>query len=201
MYKLNIKKFIILIVLPVLLIFAVIMLLVIRPWAGEHSARRAPGEAEAIMTTKILVYDGLWESTRHSDELYYPIGLALMDGNIVVADSKCDRIQILDGDRNLRIGSPGQFGLSYRDSGALIDGYRENAMFMKPSGVFVCPSGTIIITDTNNHVIRKMDDEFVITIAGNGSAGFSDGKEGDAQFNHPRSAVMCPDGFITLLIR
>jgi len=41
-----------------------------------------------------------------------------------------------------------------------------------------------------------MDHEYVITIAGNGVAGFSDGREGDAQFDHPRSAVMCPDGYI-----
>jgi len=41
-----------------------------------------------------------------------------------------------------------------------------------------------------------MDHEYVITIAGNGTSGFSDGREGAAQFNYPRSAVMCPDGYI-----
>jgi len=196
MYILKSKKLLIVLAFTILLITTAVVLLVLRPWSEESSGGRVTGEAEAVMTTKITVFDGLWEPTRHSDELYYPIGLALHDGNIVVADSKCDRIQILDGERNRRIGSPGQFGLSYRDSGALIDGYRENAMFMKPSSVFVCPSGTVIIADTNNHAIRRMDDEFVITIAGNGAAGFSDGAEGQAQFNHPRSAVMCPDGFI-----
>ena len=180
------------------LIFAVagtVLLFVLKPW-GESTMRRVPGEAQAVMTTKITVFDALWEPTRYSDELYYPVGIALFDGNIVVADSKCDRIQIIDGERNRRIGLPGQYGFSYRDSGALIDGYRENAMFMKPTGVFVCTSGDIIVADSGNHSIRKIDEEFVITIAGNGSAGFSDGKEGDAQFNTPRSVVMCPDGYI-----
>jgi len=196
MYFLKRKKFLILLAFAFLFISTAIVLLVLRPWSEESYSMRTTGEAEAVMTTKITVLDGLWEPTRHSDELYYPIGLAMLDGNIVVADSKCDRIQILNNDKNRRIGSPGQFGYSYRDSGALIDGYREHAMFMKPSSVFVCPAGSVIIADTNNHAIRRMDDEFVITIAGNGTAGFSDGIEGQAQFNHPRSAVMCPDGFI-----
>jgi len=189
------KKLLIVIAAAIIVVSITITLFIIRPWA-EDETRQATGEAEAVMTTKIIVFDGLWEPTRHSDEFYYPIGVALFNGNIIVAYSKCDRIQILDGDRNKRIGLPGQYGLSYRDSGALIDGYREHAMFMKPSGVFVCPNGDILIADTGNHVIRKMDDEFVITIAGNGVAGFSDGKEGQAQFNNPRSAVMCPNGYI-----
>jgi len=175
---------------------ALVIVLPLRTSQEQDPTRIAEGEAEAVMTTKIVVHDGLWEPTRHSDELYYPIGITLLGGNLVVADSKCDRIQLLDGDRNRRVGLPGQFGLSYRDSGALIDGFRENAMFMKPSGVSVCRAGEVIIADTGNHVIRRMDDEYVITIAGNGKAGFSDGKEGEAQFNSPRSAVMCPDGYI-----
>ena len=86
--------------------------------------------------------------------------------------------------------------MSYLDSGALIDGYRENAMFMKPTGVSVCADGTVIVADSGNHVIRRIDEEFVITIAGNGQAGFSNGKEGEAQFNNPSSAVEGPDGNI-----
>lgn len=190
------KKLILIIAVAILLPAAAAVLFLLRPWENEGPSRIASGEAEAVMTTKITVFDGLWEPTRHSDELYYPIGIALINENIIVADSKCDRIQILNDYRNVRVGLPGQFGLSYHDSGALIDGYRENAMFMKPSGVFVCPNGDVIIADTGNHAIRRMDTDFVITIAGNGAAGFNDGKEGEAQFNHPGSAAMCPDGFI-----
>jgi len=183
------------IAVAVLLIGTAAMLFIWKPWEQDLELRAA-GEAEAVMTTKITVYDGIWNPTRYSDELYYPIGITLLGGDIVVADSKCDRIKIIDGDRNVRVGLPGQFGLSYNDSGALVDGFRENAMFMKPAGVFACPDGNVIIADTGNHVIRMMDDEYVITIAGNGISGFSDGAEGSAQFSSPRSAVMCFDGYI-----
>ena len=177
-----------------LIIVASVVLLIWQPWNNMN--RQAIGEAEAVMTTKITVFDGIWDPIRYSDEFYSPKSIALMGTHIVVADYMCDRIQILDGNSNKRIGMPGQYGLSYLDSGAFIDGYREHAMFMKPAGVSVCSDGTILIADSGNHVIRRMDDEFVITIAGNGLAGFSDGKEGDAQFNTPRSAVMGPDGYI-----
>jgi DNA-binding beta-propeller fold protein YncE len=77
-----------------------------------------------------------------------------------------------------------------------VDGYRETALFMNPSGVSIAPSGDIIVSDSGNHVIRRIDDEFVITIAGNGTAGYQNGREGEARFNWPRAAVMCPDGYI-----
>ncbi|MCL2821084.1 MAG: stalk domain-containing protein [Oscillospiraceae bacterium] len=190
------KRLLVIIAAAVLLVSTAVVLLIIKPWDKQQASISVTGEAEAVMTTKLEVFDGIWEPTRYSDELYYPIGLALVDDYIIVADSKCDRLQIIGGERNRRIGLPGQYGLSYRDSGALIDGFREHAMFMKPSSVFICTNGDVIVADTGNHAIRRMDEDYVITIAGSGVAGFNDGKEGQAQFNHPRSAVMCPDGYI-----
>ena len=155
------------------------------------------GEAEAVATTLVTVENGLWDERRFLDELYFPVGIALMGESLVVADSMADRIQILDGGSNHRIGRPGVFGFAYYDSGALIDGYRENAMFMNPAGVSLSSDGEfIIVSDTGNSVIRRICEDFVITIAGNGFAGFADGHEGLAQFNRPRAAVACPLGYI-----
>jgi len=154
------------------------------------------GIAEAVSVTPVKYFDGISDYQSIFDELYYPIGISIMDSYLVVADSMCDRVQILDGRNNERIGVPGRFGLSYADSGAFIDGFRENAMFMKPSGVFVTHNGDIVVSDSGNHAIRKITGAFVITIAGNGTSGFRDGAETQAQFNQPRASVMCPDGFI-----
>jgi len=154
------------------------------------------GEAEAVATTQTRVFDGLWNPQRIFDELYYPMGIALMGSYVVIADSMCDRIQVLDGRENQRIGRPGRYGFSYFYSGAFADGYREQAMFMKPSGVFVGSCGSIIVSDTGNHSIRRICNEFVITIAGNGISGFQDGHENEVRFNQPHAAVMCPDGYI-----
>lgn len=154
------------------------------------------GEAEAVAITPITYFDGISNPQHVFDELYNPMGIAMMGSYLVVADSMGDRIQILDNSGNARVGLPGRFGLSYNHSGAFIDGFREYAMFMKPSGVFVTPDGDIIVSDAGNHAIRKIIGEFVITIAGNGISGFQDGMETQAQFNQPRAVTMCPDGYI-----
>ncbi|MCL2108413.1 MAG: stalk domain-containing protein [Oscillospiraceae bacterium] len=154
------------------------------------------GDAEAVMTTQVGVLDGIWDPRRYSDELYYPLGLAISDTGLIVADSMCDRIVVLDGDKNIRIGRPGQYGLSYYDSGALIDGYREDALFRKPSDVAVAANGDVIICDTGNNVIRSMNEERVLTIAGTGQSGYSNGKEGEVRFDAPRSVAIGADGDI-----
>ena len=175
---------------------AAVVLLTWKPWAEEDILLTTTESAEAVATTKARVYDGVWDPQRYTDELYYPVGIALDGDKLVVADTMCDRIQIIESGTTKRIGIPGQYGLSYFDSGALIDGYRENAMFMKPAGVSVAQTGSIIICDTGNNVIRRMDDEFVVTVAGNGYAGFQDGKEIEARFNAPRDAAVGADGVI-----
>lgn len=162
----------------------------------EPPSSLASGEAEAVMTTKVEVFDGIWDPKRYSDELYYPIGIGWIDEKLVVADSMCDRIQIIGGEKNQRIGKPGQYGISYLDSGALLDGYREDALLAKPSDVALHPSGDIIICDTGNHVIRRMDAEYVVTIAGNGTGGYQNGREGQVQFNAPRSVAVDEEGVI-----
>ena len=172
------------------------ILLVWKPWGPEPAAGTASGEAEAVMTTKIRVCDGIWDAKRYSDELYCPIGLAFEGGNLIVADSMCDRVQIIGAEKTRRVGKPGQYGLSYLTSGALVDGYLEDARFQKPSDVAVRAGGETIICDTGNHVIRKMDGEFVTTIAGNGEAGYREGKEGEARFNAPRSVAVDGEGVI-----
>ena len=182
------------------LIFAAVgttvAIMVWKPGAEDDILLTATEGAEAVATTKAKIFDGVWDPQRYTDELYYPVGIALDGDKIIIADAMCDRIQIIEGDTTKRIGIPGQYGLSYFDSGALIDGYRENAMFMKPAGVSVASEGIIIICDTGNNVIRRMDDEFVVTVAGNGYAGFQDGKEIEARFNAPRDAAVDAEGII-----
>ena len=182
----NITVAVILFLLPVAVFFAVRFL-------GEPDVY-INGDTAAVAVTAITYFDGITENV--FDELYSPIGLAAAGSSLVVADSMGDRIQILNAGGNVQIGLPGRFGLSYREAGAFIDGFREHAMFMKPAGVFVKDNGDILVSDTGNHAIRLITESFVITIAGNGTSGFMDGAETMARFNHPRAAVVCGDGYI-----
>jgi len=154
------------------------------------------GGTEAVAVTPIVYFDGIYNPLHRLDELYAPMGLAVMGSYLVVADSMCDRIQILMNDVNERIGTPGRYGLSYMEAGAFVDGFREYTMFMKPAGVFVTHNDDILVADTGNHAIRMITGAFTVTIAGNGTSGFLDGFETEAMFNSPRAAVMCQDGYI-----
>ncbi|MCL2387866.1 MAG: hypothetical protein FWC89_10020 [Defluviitaleaceae bacterium] len=186
----------ILIPIVAVLLLVVVALFVVFPRNDVYPDEFIRGEAEAVAVTHVGALNGLWNPESIFDELYYPMGIALMGTYLVVADSMCDRVQILDGAQNRRIGRHGRYGLSYYNSGAFIDGFLENAMFMKPAGVFVMDDGNILVSDTGNHSIRKIMGEFVVTVAGNGVAGFSDGDESVAMFNSPRAAVVCDAGFI-----
>ena len=194
--KLNRRKAALLIsVVSLILIVGAVMFFVLRPSETEPEIHAA-GEAVAVAVTEVISLDGLTEFGDIFDELYNPVGLALLGDYLVVADSMCDRVQIMGENGNERVGIPGRFGLAYNHAGAFVDGFREYAMFMKPAGVSVTGDGVIIVADTGNHAIRQIIGQFVITIAGNGFPGFADGPETSAQFNEPRAAVMCPNGYI-----
>ena len=153
-------------------------------------------EAEAVAITPVTSFNGLLNTTNIFDELYNPRGITLMGTYLVVADTMCDRVQIFGNDEALIIGIHGISLFSYHLAGAFMDGFLEEAMFRNPVGVFATQNGDIIVSDTGNHAIRIISGEFVVTIAGNGRPGFSNGYEGNASFNGPRAAVMCASGYI-----
>ncbi|CAM4516335.1 sugar lactone lactonase YvrE [Paenibacillus endophyticus] len=66
-----------------------------------------------------------------------------------------------------------------------LDGTTVNAAFNHPSYSAVNSKGLIYVSDTDNHVVRRVAKERVYTAAGDGKPGYKDGKFGDAQFNAP----------------
>ncbi|HSA11776.1 MAG TPA: hypothetical protein P5205_15555 [Candidatus Paceibacterota bacterium] len=67
------------------------------------------------------------------------------------------------------------------------DGTTNTARFSAPSGVAVSASGTVYVADGNNHTIRKVTPQGVVTtLAGlPGLTGGQDGQSGEARFNSP----------------
>lgn len=75
------------------------------------------------------------------------------------------------------------------------------ARLNNPSGMVVTPDGSLLIADTSNHRIRRVNPAGIITtIAGNGTAGFSGdgGPATQAQLNGPYSVKGAPDGSILI---
>ncbi len=79
----------------------------------------------------------------------------------------------------------------------LVNGYRTSAQFGAPTKMAWDGNGNMYVTDADNFVIRKIDTAGnVITFAGSGSPGFTDGQGSGAQFTYPGDILFNPaDGY------
>jgi sugar lactone lactonase YvrE len=122
--------------------------------------------------------DGESLSARFSD----PTGVALEpSGAIVVADTgnhTIRRITFPAGITTTLAGAAGAPGFA--------DGPLASARFRHPRGVAVDAAGVIYVADTYNHVIRRIENGVVTTVAGlPGSAGTANGTGTAARFRFP----------------
>lgn len=76
-----------------------------------------------------------------------------------------------------------------------VDGAGTAARFNQPYNIKFDGVDSFFIPDQKNHSIRKLTmSGKVTTIAGNGTAGYADGKGTSAQFNNPTGLAIGPDG-------
>jgi hypothetical protein len=112
-----------------------------------------------------------------------PIGITTDGTNLYVADHDNNTIRqivINTGVVTTLAGTAGIFGYD--------DGIGGNAHFAGPQGI-VRDGGSLYVSDTGNHTIRKIDigTAEVTTLAGTAwSSGSGDGSGTEAQFNEPR---------------
>jgi sugar lactone lactonase YvrE len=77
------------------------------------------------------------------------------------------------------------------------DGNSVSAQFKNPYGIVLADNGTLYIADGGNNRIRKITPQgLVSTIAGNGTAGFTDGIGTSAMFNNPTGLALDGKGNI-----
>ncbi len=72
------------------------------------------------------------------------------------------------------------------------DGTGANALFSKPSGLAVAPSGDVFVADSGNHTIRKVTPAGIVTtVAGAaGTPGSTDGAASTARFRSPQGLAV-----------
>ncbi len=127
-----------------------------------------------------------------------PYGLCLdTTGNLLVADSYNNLIRKLENGQVStlagKVGGPDAYGYP---QGGLVDGSATQSLFNRPRGLAVDAQGNLFVADTQNHVIRKVDNGQVRTFAGNGQAGSADGKGREVQFNSPSGLAVDEAGNI-----
>jgi trimeric autotransporter adhesin len=122
-------------------------------------------------------------------ELWSPYGIAVDSmGNLFIADTNNQRIRKVSSSSGIIVTIAGS------DAGELGDGGQAtSAVLNYPFGVAVDSSGDFFIADTMNNRIRKVSSSgIIITVAGNGTYGYSGdgGQAASALLNYPRGAAM-----------
>jgi len=134
-------------------------------WAAPNEADMNTGKGIAAVTYAIT-------------DINEPWGLAKGAGSdIIVVSSGASTISKWTESGLSAIA--GQAGVGY------YDGYASQSAFHIPTFAAVDSKGIIYVSDTENHVIRKIEGNKVYTLAGNGTAGYVDGSREEAQFLAP----------------
>lgn len=146
----------------------------------RNSAIRKIDRRGKVTTVAGGKYHGFKDGIGRDAYFREPVALAVdKDENIYVADSGNHAIRKITpkGEVTTVVGN-GYFGFK--------DGKAQVALLNWPTGIVVDKNGVIYFCDSANNVIRKISKEgFIETIAGNGKAGYKDGKKQEAMFNFP----------------
>jgi hypothetical protein len=151
--------------------------------SGNHAIRAVAANG-MVSTIAGSGHTGDRDGTGAQAELNNPTAIALDNaGNIYVADS---------GNQKIRKVTPAGVVTTVAGSGdkTLTNGPAANAGFNDPEGIVVTRSGAVIVSDTKNHTIRRIEAGVVSTVAGTGKSGFADGLAAAAAFNEPRGLAV-----------
>ena len=141
-------------------------------------------------------YDGDGQPARQAG-LTGPSGLALdAEGNLYIADTFCGRIRRVDAATGL-ISTIAGDGTGYRYQGVPNE---FSTGLARPSAIALAADGTLYITDSDNHLIRKWNPKtkIITAIAGNGQAQFAGdgGPAAAASLNYPFGVALDASGNI-----
>jgi streptogramin lyase len=130
-------------------------------------------------------HDGPAAQARFSD----PWGIAIdARGNVYIADAG-------NANRIRKIAADGTVSTLAGEHEGFKDGLGAAAEFNTPSGLVLDAAGNLYVADTGNHAIRKITPQgAVTTLAGTGTAGWSDGPAAQAQFNAPIGVAVDKNG-------
>jgi len=123
-----------------------------------------------------------------------PNGLALSaNGTLYVADYGNSVIRAISPSGTVSL-LAGQYGTH-----GYVDGTYTTALFYLPVGLTINASGTLYVTDTGNHAVRKITPLGVVNVvAGSGSAGNADGLGDAALFNLPCGVTVTSAGLLVV---
>ncbi|URN94964.1 MAG: stalk domain-containing protein [Candidatus Pristimantibacillus lignocellulolyticus] len=139
------------------------------------------------------------DGSRSEASLFYPTSLLQQhDGSLLISDTKNHKIRVLANDYLTTLsGHIVDFDESSLPIGSFGDGAVDVALYQSPGGLALDAQGQIYIADTNNHSIRRISNEGVVTtIAGSWAPGDQDGVGSEAGFYYPSDVAVDSKGNI-----
>ncbi len=161
----------------------------------NHTVRRISAD-RMVTTVAGMGLAGYVDGPGASARFNQPAGIAAdADGNLYVTEWAGHRVRKINA-----------AGVVSTVAGTGEAGYHDGpiglAQFNNPNGIVAGSNGDLFLTDTQNHVIRRISaDGLVTTLAGLGSAGFANGDEAVALFNAPSGIALTPDGSLIVADR
>jgi sugar lactone lactonase YvrE len=174
---------------------------------AHRRSRRPPGIAGAIRGRGPVI-DGRWapaveafagiarrrgwaDGPASACQFSGPTGLAcLPSGQVLVADTNNHRIRLIDTDPQRTVRTIAGNGVA-----GFANGVGAQAMFRKPNALAIAPDGAILVADSENHVVRRIENNspnWTVTVyAGTpATAGFANGAALSARFIRPTGIAL-----------
>lgn len=123
---------------------------------GNHAIRRVTPDG-VVTTLAGTGAPGLADGDGAQARFDGPVGIAVdATGRVVVADTYNDRIRVIDAHGSVRTIAGG-------DQPGFADGTGSEARFDTPCGVAIEATGHIVVADTGNGVLRRIDGRGMVT--------------------------------------
>jgi sugar lactone lactonase YvrE len=154
--------------------------------SGSHTIKSINTKGEISIIAGMENKSGFVDGESKKALFNSPIGIAIFEEKIYVADTYNDRIRVIENGKVKTIaGSEKGFA----------DG--EKAKFDTPCGLAITKTGELIIADTGNRRLRVVQkDGKTFTFAGNGEQDLIDGLPNKAAFVQPVAVAINPFGVI-----
>ncbi|MDQ1009592.1 thiol-disulfide isomerase/thioredoxin [Streptomyces sp. V4I23] len=120
--------------------------------AGVHQLWTYDPEAGTVQVAAGTTNEGLVDGPAAEAWFAQPSGLAATEDRLWIADSETSAVRFIDRDMHVRTAvGTGLFDFGHRDGDA------GQALLQHPLGVTALPDGSVAISDTYNHALRRYD--------------------------------------------
>ncbi|MFI1830148.1 thioredoxin-like domain-containing protein [Streptomyces sp. NPDC020412] len=120
--------------------------------AGVHQLWTYDPADDTVRKAAGTTNEGLVDGPAHEAWFAQPSGLAVAEDRLWIADSETSALRWIDRDGVVRTAvGTGLFDFGHRDGAA------GQALLQHPLGVTVLPDGSVAVSDTYNHALRRYD--------------------------------------------